>query len=442
MDAVLLSRIQFALTAGFHYIFPPLTFGITLIILITESVYLKTDKVLYKNLTKYLTKILALVFSMGVATGIVLEFSFGTNWSNYSRIVGDIFGAPLAAEGIFAFFLESTFIGVLLFGRERISKKAYWVAALMVFIGSHLSGLWIIIANSWMQTPAGFEMINGRAVLTDFYEAAINFSTIPRYIHTVIGAWMAGSLLIAGISSWYILKKRDMDYAKPLLKISLAIFIFASFVQFGTGHYHAVQVANTQPVKMAAFEGLWDTTAGAPLSVFGIPVAKDKKTYMEIGIPKLLSLMVHADPNAVIQGLNDFPEDVHPPVFLTFTIYHIMIGLGSLFALMSAIGLLLIKRKKLFETDWYLKGLLFAIPLPLISNEVGWMAAEIGRQPWAIYNVLKTADAASVVVPAWQILLTIMLFSIIYLLLFVLFVKFMVQMIKKGPAELISKSGY
>ncbi len=442
MDAVLLSRIQFALTAGFHYIFPPLTFGITLIILITESLYLKTDKVLYKNLTKYLTKILALVFSMGVATGIVLEFSFGTNWSNYSRIVGDIFGAPLAAEGILAFFLESTFIGVLLFGRERISKKAYWVAALMVFIGSHLSGLWIIIANSWMQTPAGFEMVNGRAVLTNFYEAAINFSTIPRYIHTVVGAWMAGSLLIAGISSWYILKKRDLDYAKPLLKISLVIFIFAAFVQFGTGHYHAVQVANTQPVKMAAFEGLWDSTAGAPLSVFGVPVAKDKKTYLEIGIPKLLSLMIHADPDAVIQGLNDFPEEVHPPVFLTFTIYHIMIGLGSLFALMSAIGLLLIKRKKLFETDWYLKGLLFAIPLPLISNEVGWMATEIGRQPWAIYNVLKTAEAASVVVPAWQILLTIILFSIIYLLLFLLFVKFMVQMIKKGPAELISKSGY
>ena len=442
MDAVLLSRIQFALTAGFHYIFPPLTFGITLIILITESLYLKTDKVLYKNLTKYLTKILALVFSMGVATGIVLEFSFGTNWSNYSRIVGDIFGAPLAAEGILAFFLESTFIGVLLFGRERISKKAYWVAALMVFIGSHLSGLWIIIANSWMQTPAGFEMVNGRAVLTNFYEAAINFSTIPRYIHTVVGAWMAGSLLIAGISSWYILKKRDLDYAKPLLKISLVIFIFAAFVQFGTGHYHAVQVANTQPVKMAAFEGLWDSTAGAPLSVFGVPVAKDKKTYLEIGIPKLLSLMIHADPNSVIQGLNDFPQDVHPPIFLTFTVYHIMIGLGSLFALMSAIGLLLIKRKKLFETDWYLKGLLFAIPLPLISNEVGWMATEIGRQPWAIYNVLKTAEAASVVVPAWQILLTIILFSIIYLLLFLLFVKFMVQMIKKGPAELISKSGY
>ena len=442
MDAVLLSRIQFALTAGFHYIFPPLTFGLTLIILYTETVYLRTDNVLYKNLTKYLAKILALVFAMGVATGIVLEFSFGTNWSTYSRMVGDIFGAPLAAEGISAFFLESVFIGVLLFGRDRVSKKAYWAAALMVFIGSHLSGLWIIIANSWMQTPAGFEMVEGRAVLTNFYEAAINYSTIQRYLHTVIGAWMAGSLFVAGISAWYILKKRDLDYAKPLLTISLLIFIFTSFIQFGTGHYHAVQVAKTQPVKMAAFEGLWDTTAGAPLSVFGVPVAADKKTYLEIGIPKLLSIMIYADPDAVVQGLNDFPEDLHPPIFLTFTTYHIMIALGSLFALMSAIGLLLIKRKKLFETDWYLKAILFSIPLPHISNQTGWMAAEIGRQPWAIYNVLKTADAASVVVPAWQILLTIILFSIIYILLFILFIKFLVQMVRKGPKVLINEKGY
>jgi len=442
MDAVLLSRIQFALTAGFHYIFPPLTFGLTLIILYTETVYLRTDNVLYKNLTKYLAKILALVFAMGVATGIVLEFSFGTNWSTYSRIVGDIFGAPLAAEGISAFFLESVFIGVLLFGRDRVSKKAYWAAALMVFIGSHLSGLWIIIANSWMQTPAGFEMVEGRAVLTNFYEAAINYSTIQRYLHTVIGAWMAGSLFVAGISAWYILKKRDLDYAKPLLTISLLIFIFTSFIQFGTGHYHAVQVAKTQPVKMAAFEGLWDTTAGAPLSVFGVPVAADKKTYLEIGIPKLLSIMIYANPDAVVQGLNDFPEDLHPPIFLTFTTYHIMIALGSLFALMSAIGLLLIKRKKLFETDWYLKAILFSIPLPHISNQTGWMAAEIGRQPWAIYNVLKTADAASVVVPAWQILLTIILFSIIYILLFILFIKFLVQMVRKGPEVLINEKGY
>ena len=442
MDAVLLSRIQFALTAGFHYIFPPLTFGLTLIILYTETVYLRTDNVLYKNLTKYLAKILALVFAMGVASGIVLEFSFGTNWSTYSRMVGDIFGAPLAAEGISAFFLESVFIGVLLFGRDRVSKKAYWVSALLVFIGSHLSGLWIIIANSWMQTPAGFEMVEGRAVLTNFYEAAINHSTIQRYLHTVVGAWMAGSLFVAGIASWYILKKRDLDYAKPLLTISLLIFIFTSFIQFGTGHYHAVQVAKTQPVKMAAFEGLWDSQAGAPLSVFGVPVASHKKTYLEIGIPKLLSIMIYADPNAVVQGLNDFPEELHPPIFLTFTTYHIMIGLGALFALMSAIGLLLIKRKKLFETDWYLKAILFSIPLPHISNQTGWMAAEIGRQPWAIYNVLKTADAASVVVPAWQILLTIILFSIVYILLFILFIKFLVQMIKKGPEQLISEKGY
>mgnify|MGYP001205149358 CR=1 FL=1 len=442
MDAVLLSRIQFALTAGFHFIFPPLTFGLGLIILITETLYIKTDNELYKNISKFVIKIFALVFAIGVATGIVLEFSFGTNWSNYSRIVGDIFGAPLAAEGVLAFFLESVFIGVLLFGRDKVSKKVYWLSAFLVFFGSHLSGIWIIIANSWMQTPAGFAIEGGRAVLKDFFAAAVNFSTIPRYIHTVVGGWMSGALFLAGISSWYILKKRDLDYAKPILKISLMIFILLSFLQFGTGHYHAVQVAKTQPVKMAAMEGLWESRNGAPLSVFGLPSAEKKKTYLEIGIPRLLSIMVYADPNARIQGLNDFPEEVHPPVFLTFQTYHVMIGLGALFALISIIGIVLIRKNRLFSTDWYLKILLFAIPLPILSNEMGWMAAEIGRQPWAVYNVLKTADAASVVVPAWQILATIIMFTLLYAVLFAFFIKFLVELIKKGPEKVIATDGY
>ena len=201
MDAVFLSRIQFALTAGFHFIFPPLTFGLGLVILITETLYIKTDNELFKNISKFIIKIFALIFAIGVATGIVLEFSFGTNWSNYSRVVGDIFGAPLAAEGILAFFLESVFIGVLLFGRDKVSKKVYWLSAFLVFFGSHLSGLWIIIANSWMQTPAGFAIEGGRAVLKDFFAAAVNYSTMPRYLHTVVGGWMSGTLFLAGISS-------------------------------------------------------------------------------------------------------------------------------------------------------------------------------------------------------------------------------------------------
>jgi len=442
MEAVFLSRIQFAFTAGFHFIFPPLTLGIGLIILVYETLYIKTEKEIFKNISKFILKIFALIFAIGVATGIVLEFSFGTNWSSYSRMVGDIFGAPLAAEGILAFFMESVFIGVLLFGREKVSKKFYWLSAFLVFFGSHLSGLWIIIANSWMQTPAGFAVEGGRAVLTNFLAAAVNHSTAQRYLHTVVGGWLSGSLFLAGISSWYILKKRDLDYAKPILKLSLIVFIVTSLLQFGTGHYHAVQVAKTQPVKMAAFEGLWESENCAGLSVYGFPDKNAKKTHFDIRIPKLLSIMIYADPNARVQGLNDFPEELHPPVFITFQVYHVMIALGGLFALMSFLGIILLVRNKLFESDWYLKILLFAIPLPLISNEMGWMAAEIGRQPWAVYNVLKTADAASVVVPAWQILATIIMFTILYAILFVFFIKFLVALIKKGPEKVIATDGY
>lgn len=442
MDPVFLSRIQFAFTAGFHFIFPPLTLGLGLIILINESLYIKTDKELYKNISKFIIKIFALIFAVGVATGIVLEFSFGTNWSSFSRIVGDIFGAPLAAEGILAFFLESVFIGVLLFGRDKVSKGVYWLSAFLVFFGSHLSGLWIIIANSWMQTPAGFVMEGGRAVLKDFVTAAVNYSTAQRYLHTIIGGWLSGSLFLAGISSWYILKKRDLEYAKPILRLSLIIFIITSFLQFGTGHYHAVQVAKTQPAKMASFEGLWESEKGAGLSVFGIPVESSKKTYLDIRIPRLLSIMIYADPDAKVQGLNEFSADQLPPLFLTFQVYHVMIGLGGLFALISSLGIFLLIRKKLYESEWYLKILLFTIPLPLISNEMGWMAAEIGRQPWAIYNVLKTSDAASVVVPAWQILATIIMFTLLYAVIFLFFMKFLMALIKKGPEKVIATDGY
>ena len=447
MEAVFLSRIQFALTAGFHFIFPPLTFGLGLIILIYETLYLRTVKEIYKTISQFLIKILALVFVLGVATGIVLEFSFGTNWSTYSRVVGDIFGAPLAAEGVFAFFLESVFIGVLLFGRNKISKRAYWASAFLVFFASHLSGLWIIIANSWMQTPAGYTIVGvigegGRAVLTDFFAAAINFSTMQRYTHTVVAGWITGSLFVAGISAWYLLRRRDAEYAKSMLKISLTVFIITSFLQFATGHMHAVQVAKTQPVKMAAIEGLWETTEGAGLSLFGFPDESKKTTHFDIRIPKLLSLMIYFDPNAKIQGLNDFPDDLHPPVAITAHTYRVMIGLGSLFALISLIAIMLFVKKKIYETDWFLKALLFAIPLPLIANEMGWMVAEIGRQPWAVYGVLKTADAASVVVPAWQILATIIMFTILYIILAVFFIKFLVGIIKKGPEEIKSSEGY
>jgi len=441
MDAVLLSRIQFGLTAGFHFLFPPTTFGLTLIILIFETLYLKYGSDLYKNISAFLIRILGLVFVMGVATGIVLEFSFGMNWSGYSRFVGDIFGAPLAAEGIFAFFLESVFLGVLLFGRKRVSKRVYWLSAFLVFLGSILSGFWIIIANSWMQTPDGFKIEGGRAILTDFLKAIINHSTLIRFIHTTIAAWITGSLFVAGIASWYLLKKSHLEHAKALLNVSMAIFIVSSIIQLFSGHLHSVQVANTQPEKLAAYESLWETQKGAPLALFGIPCESREKTYFYIGAPKLLSFLVHFDFNAEIKGLKAFPREERPPVFLPFVSYHIMIGLGMFFIAMSLLAVFLFLKKAIWEAKWYLAALLLSVPLPYISNELGWIGAEVGRQPWAVYRVLKTADAASVVVPASQILFSIIMFGIIYALLLSMFVFLLIKLVKKGPVESVSE-GY
>jgi cytochrome d ubiquinol oxidase subunit I len=441
MDAVLLARIQFAFTVGFHFLFPPTTFGLSLVILITESLYLKTKNELYKNLSSFLVKILGLVFVLGTATGIVMEFSFGNNWAEYSRMVGDIFGAPLAAEGVFAFFLESVFLGVLLFGRKRVSEKMYWWSAFLVFFGAHLSGLWIIIANSWMQTPAGFEIVNGKAVLTDFWAAAFNPSTVERYTHTVVAGWITGSLFVAGIAAWYLLKKRSQAFAKPLFKTAITIFFSMTILQFVTGHFHSVQVALTQPEKMAAFEALWETRKGAPLVNFGIPDEKEEKNRYLFEFPKLLSYLVYGDFDAEMKGLKDFPKDKRPPVVLSFASYHIMVFCGVWFALITFAGLLLLVRKKLYEKRWFLYLILWSIPLPYLANEFGWIAAEVGRQPWAVYHVLKTADAASKVVPAGQILFSLIMFALIYVLLFYMFLNVLKKIIQKGP-DIVSAQGY
>ncbi len=435
MDAVLLARIQFGITAGFHFLFPPITLGLSFVVLILESLYIKKGEEVYKNLSGFLIKILGVVFVMGVATGIVLEFAFGNNWSEYSRMVGDIFGAPLAAEGIFAFFMESVFLGILIFGRSRVSKRAYWWSAFLVFFASHLSGLWIIIANSWMQTPAGFKIEGGRAVLTNFFQAALNHSTVIRYVHTVIAGWITGSLFVAAIAAWFLLKNRIPAKAKLLLKVSLWLFIATSILQLGFGHLHSVQVAETQPEKMAAFEALWETETGAPFTVFGFPDGKKQKTYMAVKIPKFLSLLIHFDPNAEVLGLNEFPEEERPPVFLPFVSYHIMILLGMLFILISVIGFVLMARKKLWTSRWYLSLLLFAFPLPLLANEFGWIAAEVGRQPWAVYKVLKTVDAASKVVPAGNILFSLIMFTAVYTLIAVAGGSILIRLVKKGPEE-------
>lgn len=348
-------------------------------------------------------------------------------------MVGDVFGAPLAAEGILSFFLESVFLGILVFGRNKVSKKAYWWSAFLVFFASHLSGLWIIIANSWMQTPAGFKLVEGKAILTNFFQAALNHSTVVRYVHVVLGGWITGSLVAAGIAAWFLLKGRSMEMAKRLLKTALIVFIASSVLQLFSGHGHSIQVAETQPEKMAAFEALWETQEGAPMALFGLPDGSREKTHLLIEIPKFLSFLIHFDFNAEVQGLNEFPRDERPPVFLSFTSYHIMILLGTLFILLAVAGTVLTVRKKIGEARWYHRLILLSIPLPYLANEFGWIAAEVGRQPWAVYRVLRTSDAASIVVPAGQILFTLILFAAVYTLIGIVGLSIIFRIIKKGP---------
>lgn len=433
MDAVLLARLQFAMTVGFHYLFPPLTIGLAWLIAWMEWKHYKTGLDLWRRASRFWTKLFAISFAIGVATGITMEFQFGTNWANYSRYVGDIFGAPLAAEGVLAFFLESTFLGVVLFGEKRVSKRFYWFSTLMVAVGSTLSAFWIIVANSWQQTPAGFALENGRAVLTDFFAALFNPSTLPRYEHTIVGALITGAFFMMGLSAWLLLKKRHEDVARSSFKLALIAAAVAALAQLGTGHVHAVQVAKTQPAKLAAFEGLWETQANAPLLLFGWPDPQNERTDFMIGLPGALSFGVGFDTATKVQGLKDFAPADRPPILMSFTTFHLMVGLGMFFIGFTLLGLFLLWRGKLFDNTLYLRLAFLAVPLPFIANELGWIAAEVGRQPWIVYGLLRTQNAASPSVPAEQILISMIGFGLIYALLFGVWIFLLKHKLDAGP---------
>lgn len=434
MDAVLLARLQFAMTIGFHFLFPAMTLGTSLVIVISESLYLKTDKVMYRKITDFYVKLLGLIFVVGAATGLTMEFSFGTNWASYSRTVGDIFGPLLAAEGVIAFFLESVFLGVLLFARNRVSRRIYWLSAFLVFIGGHLSAFWIIAANSWMQTPAGYEInAAGKIVLSSFYDAVFNPSTMIRYFHTVMASWMTCAIMVAGIAGYYVKKGLHGETGRMMLKIGIILFAITPILQLGFGHMHAVEVIDRQPVKAAALEGLYETVRGAPLYALGYVDEKGEKTY-GIYMPKFLSFLYNFDFNSEIKGLKAFPRENWPPVNLVFQTYHIMVGVGMLAIALGLLGAWLLWTGKLYATWWFLGMLPFLIPLPHLAHETGWMAAEVGRQPWIIQGLMKTADAASVVVSAGEILFSLVLFTLVYTLLFAVFVLIFVKIVRKGPA--------
>ena len=438
MDVLTLSRIQFGATIAFHYIYPPLSIGLGLLLVIMEGLWLKTGNNLYHQMARFWTRVFALTFAIGVATGIVMEFEFGTNWATYSRFVGDVFGSALAAEGIFAFFLESGFLAVLLFGWDKVGRKTHFFSTCMVCLGAHFSAVWIVVANSWMQTPAGYHLVGHglqmRAEITDFWELIFNHSTVERLCHTVCGAWCAGAFFVVSVSAWYLLKGRHVEFARKSLKFGLLVAVGASLLQGATGHLSAQGVAKNQPAKLAAFEGLYNTTSNAPLVLVGYVDEKDQKV-VGLAAPMLLSFLAHNDFHAAVTGLNEFKPEDRPPVTASFLFFHGMVGIGMAMIAIAALGFLYFHHGSLHERRWLLWLLVLSVLLPQMANQLGWFAAEVGRQPWLVYGVMRTPEGLSAVVKANTVVASLILFTLIYFLLFAVFIYLLNDKIQHGPHE-------
>jgi cytochrome bd ubiquinol oxidase subunit I len=484
MSVEILSRIQFTLTVMFHYLYPPMSIGLGCLLVLMEGAYIKTRNPLYHHLAHFWTKVFGLVFAVGVATGIVMEFEFGTNWAAYSRFVGDIFGSALAAEGIFAFFLESGFLALLLFGWDKVGPKMHFFATCMVALGAHFSAVWIIVANSWMQTPAGYHLekigVNGapatplpadyvvqaadmghvRAVVTDFWAMVFNPSTLERLSHVLLGAWMTGAFLVISISAWYLLKGVHLKFAKASMTIALCFAAVTTVLQSLSADATARGVVVNQPIKLASMEGVYTTQDYTPMTAFGYVDTKDQ-TVHGLKIPALLSFLCFHDFKKAVPGLLTMPSDEFlaarhpglskdelakirpnywPKVGAVFQTYHVMIIVGSALFGLSFLGFMLLWRGWLFRTEIpAIRGLLwifvFSVLGPQICNQAGWFTAELGRQPWIVYNLLRTSEGLSRAVRAEQVVFSIILFCLVYILLFATFLYLLNDKIQHGPED-------
>jgi cytochrome d ubiquinol oxidase subunit I len=428
MSALTLARAQFALTVMVHYLYPVLTMGLGVVLVIVASLRLRRPDETYDRMARFWTHIFGVVFAGGVATGVVMEFEFGTNWASYSRFVGDIFGAPLAAEALIAFFLESSFLSILVFGEKRVSRRMHWFATLMVALGATLSAFWIVAANSWQQTPAGFHIVHGRAELTDFAAAVFNPSTLLRFSHAVLGSWVTAAVFVASLSSYYLVRGRHQEFSRRSLRLALVFGLVSLAAEVVVGDAHTRQVAHTQPEKFAAIEVLYHTQTAAPLAVVGQPLP-------EVLLPKLLSFMTYFDFNARVTGLDAFAPEDRPPVTATAMSFHAMLWLGLGLGVVLAVGVFLWWRGRLFVSRRYLKILCYCLPIPFVVNEVGWVTAEVGRQPWSVYHLLRTEDAFSPSVPAAQVVFSLLMFVVVYIGLLGLTLYLVRKKVVQGPGE-------
>ncbi len=431
MDVVMLSRLQFAAATMFHFLFVPLTLGLSVLVAAMETRYVRTGDEAYLGMTKFWGKLFLINFALGVVTGITLEFQFGTNWSQYSAYVGDVFGSLLAIEASVAFFLESTFIGIWIFGWKKLSKKAHATVIWLVAAAGNVSAIWILLANGWMQHPVGYVIRNGRAELVDFAAVVFNKFGLLEIVHTIPAAYVLSAFFVMGISAYHLLKKRHTGFFTKSFQMALTFGLICSVLVVITGDLHGLNVTKTQPTKLAAMESHWETSSRAPVHLFAVPDEINEKNRFEFGsIPGLLSFLGYHDINAEVKGLKDFPKEQRPPVFLSMLSFRMMVALGMLFPLLCIYGWF--QRKHLTESATYLKVMLWAIPLPYLATTTGWTLAEVGRQPWIVYGLLKTSEASSPVAGT-QVAISLIAFILVYGLLGAVGFYLMSDAVRRGP---------
>jgi cytochrome bd ubiquinol oxidase subunit I len=448
MDPVFLARFQFASTTIFHFFFVPLSIGLVFMVALMETLYVVKKDEFYKKMAKFWGHLFLINFAVGVVTGIIQEFQFGMNWSDYSRFVGDVFGAPLAIEALLAFFMESTFIGLWIFGWDRLSKKLHLACIWLVSIGTLISGFWILTANSFMQVPVGFEIKNGRAQMTDFLALISNRQLWVEFPHVIFAALCTGSFFIAGISAYHLIKKRHVDFYKKSLKISLIIALIGSAGAALSGHSQAQYLVKKQPMKMAAAEAIWkDTPDPAPWSVFSVIDTNKKENKFEMNIPYVLSFLSYSKFEGSLKGMETLQEEYSqkydskvgvgtnyiPPVKTTYWSFRLMIVFGSAMMLLSIIGLYLWKKGRLEQSYRFLMFFIPAISFPFLANTFGWMMTEIGRQPWTVFGLMTTADSVSPNVSSGTVLFSIIMYMVIFTILASVMVYLIIREIKKGP---------
>lgn len=439
MDALLLARIQFAMTVGFHFIFPSLSIGLACTLVVLEGIghFGKSEE--FRKIAQYVSKFFIITFAVGVATGIVMALQFGTNWSRMTTAINDVFGVFLVGEVIFAFFLESFFVGLYVFGRNKISPFMHWVSILLVAIGTLISSFWILVANSWMHSPAGFEIVNGKFILTDFAQAVFNPSFLPRFLHTVNSTLIASAFFLMGLSAYMLLKNRGAELAKKLMGGAIVFAVITCFLELGFGHLQIVNVSEIQKAKFATIEAVEETSSDPGILLFGIPDPASNSVKQRIEIPKMMKFLFLQPQGHLVTGLKEIPVNERPPVVMPFIGFHFMVYLGSLMILVSLVALYFLYTKKLYEQKWLLNLLVWMIPVPVIVIQLGWMVTEVGRQPWVIQGILRTTDAVSFV-GAGQILFSIILIGLVELLCIGLWLSLFVKTMKEGPEMKGSKS--